>query len=95
MASACYTAVSKGRLGCRVSCTGLYADVEFTENDAKKQAEDQATFDSLQDQYNTYRGNYARNLLFDPTQFTLGMINKPKTNFMYNKFQPKRSSFLL
>ena len=74
MASACYTAVSKSRLGCRVSCTGLYADVEFTENNAKKQAEDQATFDSLQDKYNTYRDNYARTLQFDPTQFTSSLV---------------------
>ena len=80
MASACYTAVSRGRLGCRVSCIGLYADVEFTENDSKKQAADQATFDSLQDRYHTYKGNYARNLQFDPNHLTLGMITKSEKN---------------
>ena len=30
--SACYTAVSRNITGCRVSCTGLYADVVFTED---------------------------------------------------------------
>ena len=31
-AAACYTAVSKNITGCSVSCTGLYADVQFTED---------------------------------------------------------------
>jgi hypothetical protein len=30
--SACYTAVSRNITGCMVSCTGLYADVQFTED---------------------------------------------------------------
>ena len=30
--SPCYTAVSSNITGCRVSCTGLYADVQFTED---------------------------------------------------------------
>ena len=30
--SACYTAVSSNITGCMVSCTGLYADVQFTED---------------------------------------------------------------
>ena len=30
--SDCYTAASSAPQGCRTSCTGLYADVEFTED---------------------------------------------------------------
>ena len=32
MAFSCYTAVSRNITGCMVSCTGLYADVQFTED---------------------------------------------------------------
>ena len=28
----CYTAISRETFGCRISCTGLYADTEFTED---------------------------------------------------------------
>ena len=31
--NACYTAVAKVDPGCGISCSGLFADVEFTEDD--------------------------------------------------------------
>ena len=37
-ASSCYEALSKDTYGCRVSCTGLYADVEVeVEDDSTRQ----------------------------------------------------------
>ena len=58
--------------GCRVSCTGLYADVGFHSNDNGKLAKDQDKFEDLQVQYNRYKENYAMNIKFDQNVDTLG-----------------------
>ena len=71
-AFACYSAVSQNITGCQVSCTGLYADVRFTEDNVLatnyqgyQKLEDREKLFSLLEQYQKYKKNYAQNIMFD------------------------------
>ena len=65
--SECIKAASSSTFGCKVSCTGLYADVVFAENGNKKLWTDFARFSALEEDYNNYKWNYAKNIKFDQT----------------------------
>jgi hypothetical protein len=54
-------------LGCRVSCTGLYADAYVLKDELT------GVFEKLQADYTEYKMKYVRNLLFEPTQPNLSM----------------------
>ena len=80
-ASACYTAVSKNTYSCLVSCTGLYADVQFTtdrilaKDNKNSKEEDKEKLMSLLEEYKRYKTEYAQNIKFDPDLMDLGLIS--------------------
>ena len=71
-AFSCYEALSKDTHGCRVSCTGIYADVEFAKNMHSKDSEKKVSL--LQERYNDYKNRYARNIKFDSNDHNLSML---------------------
>ena len=84
-ATSCYTAVSRDTHGCKVACTGLYADVQFTEDDLSKPGKDMDKFKILQEQYHAYKSNYAKNIKFDEGTETLSkLIWLKPTGFLYS-----------
>ena len=71
---ACAEEVSEERAGCFVSCTGLYADILYTEGDLTISVD--STHKGLQlladifDKYKEHKNLFAKNLIFDPTSET-------------------------
>jgi hypothetical protein len=61
-ATSCYAALAMSSLGCRPSCTGLYADVRGSEDVADLR---DPQLVALQEEYFRYKATFARNLLFD------------------------------
>ena len=62
----CYTQVAEEDFGCRDSCTGLYADVEYIK--------DTSYFDygHIVKEYHSYKASFARNIQFDGDQASFG-----------------------
>ena len=76
----CAAAMRKDSFGCRVSCTGLNADVSFSEGnpeDAAKDGamiEDSKVFSQLINDYNAYKSAFVKNIKFNSTSPTLGKV---------------------
>ena len=77
-ASSCYRAVSTSdTYGCLVSCTGLYADMTFSEDslykdivdggNMGKEFQDRVKLGRILQKYTDHKTNYANNIKFDPT----------------------------
>jgi hypothetical protein len=76
--TACYSSLATDSLGCRVSCTGLYADADVRKDTLTKprrqlNAKDKhkRVFQKLQADYTEYKMKYVRNMRVDPTQLDL------------------------
>ena len=67
---ACVKRATRGRLGCRTSCTGLYADVN---HNRPEEFEEQAKLDVIMNQYSQYKSSFAKNLKFDPNMANLSI----------------------
>jgi hypothetical protein len=52
--------------GCMVSCLGLYADVSYIDSHVEDQAlaQDSLKLVTIQEEYNNYKNQFAKNLLF-------------------------------
>jgi hypothetical protein len=68
---------SNATLGCRVSCTGLYVDVNYSLDDKVdgEEAEGRKKLAAILEQYKEYRRNYARNKNFDQKSDNFGMYS--------------------
>jgi hypothetical protein len=71
--TACCSNIDIDSLGCRVSCTGLYADTIFVHD----KEEQNNMFQRLQDAYMGYKNNFVPNLEFDHTKDNLSIIIHP------------------
>ena len=69
----CVRRETRGRLGCKTSCTGLYADVVFKE---LGELEDQGKLDAITNQYSQYKSSFAKNLKFDPNLANLSKFSQ-------------------
>ena len=76
--------------GCRVSCTGLFADVSHMEGNIDDVSKDGATimdlevFSELISDYQVYKSKFVQNIKFNATSPTAGMsdrINQFKLEF--------------
>ena len=74
--TACTTAMRKDSFGCRVSCTGLNADVSISEDTSKDGAmiQDSKVFSQLIKEYNAYKSAFVKNLKFNSTSLNLGKV---------------------
>ena len=68
----------KDNFGCRVSCTGLNAEISHLEGNPEDVTEDGAmivdseVFSQLRKDYEAYKGNFVRNIKFNATSPNLG-----------------------
>jgi hypothetical protein len=89
-ASKCYTNIDMATLGCQASCTGLYADASYVEEnllDAKHKSDgNYQMFFKLEEDYKIYKNTYAKNFEFDPTKNKLSMSTSLNCN-MLSQFQ--------
>ena len=89
MDHSCYSRISAKSFACRPSCTSLYADVHFTdENSTASQKRVFKKFRRLTDLYNTYKNQIALNLDFSPS----GSLNQSES-MVNNKSQPHSTPF--
>ena len=78
----CATEIKKDDFGCRVSCTGLYAGVTFSEGnpeDATKDGaliQDSKVFSQLIKDYKAYKSTFLTNVKFNSTSPNLGKNRK-------------------
>ena len=67
----CAEEVSRHKEGCRVSCTGLYADIQHADGNIIVSTDSQQRGTQLLadifDKYNKHKNQFAKNLVFDPT----------------------------
>ena len=76
--TSCTSGLRTESFGCCVSCTGLYADVSYTEGNPEDETKDGAmildseVFSNLIKDYTTFKSNFARNVKFDSTNPSLG-----------------------
>ena len=77
----CATEIRKDPFGCRVSCTGLYADVSFSEGNPEDTTKDGAmiqdskVFSQLIQDYKAYKSTFVKNVKFNSTSLNLGINN--------------------
>ena len=64
--TACWSGIDENSLGCRVSCTGLYADAYNIKYPIEDKLMKQLKLNL--DEYTGYKNYFAQNLQFDPTQ---------------------------
>jgi hypothetical protein len=64
--TACWSSIDENSLGCRVSCTGLYADALYIRDHTEGKLMQQLKGNL--EEYSGYKNNFAENLQFDPTQ---------------------------
>ena len=71
--------MKKDPFGCRVSCTGLYADVSFSKGNPEDTTLDEEdlimdtnVFSKLIKDYKDFKQKFARNLIFNSTSPGLG-----------------------
>ena len=82
MDHSCYNGISAESFACRPSCTSLYADVHFIdENSTASQKRVFKKFKRLTDLYNTYKNQIAFSLDFSPS----GSLNQSEW-MVKNKF---------
>ena len=72
----CSTKMRKDSFGCRVSCTGLYADVSYSKGnpedttmDEEDKILDTEVFSKLTVDYKTFKSKFVRNLIFNSTNY--------------------------
>ena len=88
MDHSCYSRISAKSFACRPSCTSLYADVRFTdENSTTSQKRVFEKFRRLNDLYNSYKNKIALDLEFSPT----GNLNQSES-MVKNQFHSFLSS---
>ena len=74
----CFTPLKKKDFGCRVSCTGLFADVSHIEGNPDEITKDGATtldsevFSQLRKDYQAYKGKFVQNIKFNAKSPNLG-----------------------
>ena len=77
----CSSELRTESFGCRVSCTGLYADLSYSEGNPQDETKDGAmildpeVFSKLIRDYKIFKNNFAKNVKFDSTSPDLGMWN--------------------
>ena len=71
--TACWSGIDENSLGCRVSCTGLYADALYTKDPTEKKLINQLK-ENLEE-YTGYKKNFALNLQFDPTKKDMSIFS--------------------
>ena len=82
MDHSCYSRISAKSFACRPSCTSLYADVHFTdENSTTSQKRVFKKFRRLTDLYNSYKNKIALNLDFPPSGSLNQSESMVKNNF--------------
>ena len=80
----------KDNFGCRVSCTGLNAEISHLEGNPEDVTEDGAmivdseVFSQLRKDYEAYKSNFVRNIKFNATSPNLG------NNYIYKTWQELR-----
>ena len=74
-ASVCYSGLARHADGCSVSCTGLYADVDFYEAEGQQMWVDFTLLADLQEDYMAYKRNFAKNIVFNQDITSLGKTN--------------------
>ena len=71
--------MKKDPFGCRVSCTGLYAGVSFSEGNPEDTTKDGAmiqdskVFSQLIQDYKAYKSTFVKNVKFNSTSPNLGI----------------------
>ena len=83
----CCSGIDENSLGCRVSCTGLYADA-YNIKDPMAEKLIMQLKDNL-DEYTGYKNAFALNLQFDPTQENLSIFRNThmyKSKFVFFSF---------
>ena len=80
----CYSQLSDESFDCGVTCSGLYADVQFEASTDGLEAEEEDVRNrvfGLIDEYKLYKTSFVRNIVFDPKSSNLGNWCYP-----YNQF---------
>ena len=97
----CLTSLRKKDFGCRVPCTGLFADVSYIEGNPDEITKDGATtldsevFSQLREDYQAYKGKFVQNIKFNAESPSLGKNCKTyRTNeiFALQLHQTKKRS---
>ena len=68
----CCSSIDENSLGCRVSCTGLYADAFYIKDPTEEKL--MKELKENMEEYTGYKNNFARNLEFDPTKKDLSIF---------------------
>ena len=76
---------------CRVSCTGLYSDVNFY-NDANKENY-QLKFSNMTVNYQRYLNNYAENLIYNSSSRNLSKTSNTSWSKLYLPFSASPKGF--
>ena len=53
---------------CKISCTGLYADVQYVKNEDWQEKK----MEKIIKQYTKYQAQFGKDLIFDPEEKSLG-----------------------
>jgi hypothetical protein len=62
----CWSGIDENSLGCRVSCTGLYADAFYIKDSTEEKL--MRLLKETLDEYTSYKNHFAKNLRFDATK---------------------------
>ena len=69
-ATPCIANVTAGYPECQVSCTGLYADVQYVQQDTKEDIYWQK-FEKMTNQFHEYLKSYADNIFYNSSSSTM------------------------
>ena len=65
----CYNNISNSMSSkCEISCTGLYADVQYVENEDWQEKK----MEKIIKEYRKYQAQFGKDLVFDPEEQSLG-----------------------
>ena len=56
-----------------MSCNGFYAEIQYSPENSQNIGIDDKVFSDLVKEYRAYKNRMMKNLVFDPTQPTLGL----------------------
>ena len=56
-----------------MSCHGFYAEIQYSPEDSQDIGIDAKVFNDLAKEYTAYKNRMMKNLVFDPTEPTLGL----------------------
>ena len=71
--SSCYQPLFEDNFGCKMSCHGFYAEIQYSPEDSQDIGIDDKVFSDLAKEYTAYKNRMMKNLVFDPTEPTLGL----------------------